>query len=93
MLARETGTTVFYSPALEADMVTGFTHVPMTGWGVMVPQPVAELRDAATLDSELRDRDQRRGRNRRRFLELVFVRISDPCAVVCCADVPADGGW
>ncbi|MDD9928993.1 MAG: sensor histidine kinase [Rhodospirillaceae bacterium] len=49
MLARETGTTVFYSPALKADMVTGFTHVPMTGWGVMVPQPVAELRDAATL--------------------------------------------
>ena len=30
-------------------MVTGFTHVPMTGWGVMVHQPVAELRDAATL--------------------------------------------
>ena len=30
-------------------MVTGFTHVLMTGWGVMVPQPVAELRDAATL--------------------------------------------
>ena len=49
MLARETGTTVFYSPALKADMVTGFTFVPTTGWGVMIPQPVAELRDAATL--------------------------------------------
>lgn len=49
MLARETGTTVFYSPALKADMVTGFTFVPSTGWGVMVPQPVAELRAAATL--------------------------------------------
>jgi signal transduction histidine kinase len=30
-------------------MVTGFTFVPATGWGVMVPQPVAELRAAATL--------------------------------------------
>jgi signal transduction histidine kinase len=49
MLSRETGTTVFYSPALKADMVTGFTFVPSTGWGVMVPQPVAELRNAATL--------------------------------------------
>lgn len=49
MLAEETGTAVFYSPALKADMVTGFTFVPTTGWGVMVPQPVAEIRSAATL--------------------------------------------
>ncbi len=49
MMNRETGTAVFYSPALKADMVTGFTFVPTTGWGVMIPQPVAEIRSAATL--------------------------------------------
>ncbi len=45
MLARETSTTVFFSPALKADMVAGFTFVPTTGWGVMIPQPLSELRD------------------------------------------------
>lgn len=49
MMAQETGTAVFYSPALKADMVTGFTFVPTTGWGVMIPQPVSEIRSAATL--------------------------------------------
>jgi signal transduction histidine kinase len=49
MMARETGTIVFYSPALKADMVSGYTFVPSTGWGVMVPQPVAEIRSTATL--------------------------------------------
>jgi len=44
MLAGETGTAQFYSPALKADMVTGFTPVPTPGWGIMVPQPLAELR-------------------------------------------------
>ncbi|MEQ9488657.1 MAG: sensor histidine kinase [Alphaproteobacteria bacterium] len=45
MLAGETGTTQFYSPALEADMVTGYTSVPTPGWGVMVPQPLSEIRE------------------------------------------------
>lgn len=49
MMARETGTTVFYSPALKADMVTGYTFVPTTGWGVMVPQPLSEIRAAANM--------------------------------------------
>jgi len=49
MMAQQTGTMVFYSPALKADMVTGFTFVPTTGWGVMIPQPVAEIRTTATL--------------------------------------------
>ncbi len=44
MVAKETGTTTFYSPALNAQMVTGYTYVPSTGWGVMVPQPLAEIR-------------------------------------------------
>lgn len=43
MLRGETGIDVFYSPALEADMVAGIAPVTSTGWGVMVPQPIAEL--------------------------------------------------
>ncbi len=43
MMAGESGVAVFHSPALAADMVAGFTVVPRTGWGVMVPQPMAEL--------------------------------------------------
>ncbi len=43
MLAGETGVEMFYSPALETDMVAGFTSVEGPGWGIMVPQPVREL--------------------------------------------------
>lgn len=43
MMNGETGVETFYSPALDADMIAGFTTVPQTGWGVMVPQPIAEL--------------------------------------------------
>lgn len=49
MMERKTGTMVFYSPALKADMVSGYTFVPTTGWGVMVPQPIEEIRAAAKL--------------------------------------------
>lgn len=44
LLAGETGVTQFYSPKLKTDMITGFSPVLLTGWGVMVPQPMAELR-------------------------------------------------
>ena len=44
MLNGEQGVESFYSPALKGDMVAGFSAVPGTGWGVMVPQPVEELR-------------------------------------------------
>jgi signal transduction histidine kinase len=44
----ETGVEVFYSPALRTEMIAGFTHVPRTGWGVMVPQPLSELTAAAS---------------------------------------------
>lgn len=44
LLAGETGVTQFYSPKLKTDMITGFSPVLLTGWGVMVPQPIAELR-------------------------------------------------
>lgn len=43
MMNRETGVEQFYSPAKKADMIAGFSFVKATGWGVMVPQPVAEL--------------------------------------------------
>ena len=43
MMRGETGVMQFYSPALKADMVAGYTSVPSTGWGVMVPQPYSEF--------------------------------------------------
>lgn len=43
MMAGETGVATFFSPPMQADMISGFTHVPATGWGVMVPQPISEL--------------------------------------------------
>jgi signal transduction histidine kinase len=41
--AGRTGVMQFYSPAFKADMITAYTSVPETGWGVMVPQPMCEL--------------------------------------------------
>jgi len=49
MMSRQTGTMMFFSPALKADMVSGYTFVPLTGWGVMIPQPLSEVRSAALL--------------------------------------------
>ena len=43
MMAGETGVTIFYSPALDTDMVAGYAHVAGPGWGIMVPQPLREL--------------------------------------------------
>ncbi len=47
MMAGETGVTTFYSPAVKKDMISGYTTVPATGWGVMVPQPMEELEERA----------------------------------------------
>ena len=47
MLRGENGVEKFYSPALKGDMIAGFTAVQPPGWGVMVPQPVIELEEAA----------------------------------------------
>lgn len=47
MLAGETGIDRFYSPALKGDMIAGFAGSTASGWGVMVPQPVAELEETA----------------------------------------------
>ncbi|MGB0626162.1 MAG: ATP-binding protein [Alphaproteobacteria bacterium] len=47
MMRGETGISRFFSPAVKADMIAGFTAMPKTGWGVMVPQPFAELQARA----------------------------------------------
>lgn len=43
MMDGQTGVATFFSPPLQADMISGFTRVARTGWGVMVPQPMSEL--------------------------------------------------
>ncbi|MFT5606485.1 MAG: HAMP domain-containing protein [Parvicella sp.] len=53
MLEGKTGITTFYSPAMKADMIAGHTSVPKTGWGVMVPQPLAELEQQASSVKDL----------------------------------------
>jgi len=47
MMQGKSGVTTFFAPAVNMDMVTGYATVPSTGWGVMVPQPMAELQDMA----------------------------------------------
>ncbi len=47
MIAGETGVSTFYSPSENEDMIAGFTVVPETGWGVMIPQPFSELEASA----------------------------------------------
>ena len=47
MKAGKTGVAEFHSPALNIDMIAGYTTVKGSGWGVMVPQPLAELRGRA----------------------------------------------
>ena len=43
MMGGETGVTRFFSPALQEEVITGFSTVPGVGWGVMIPQPLSEL--------------------------------------------------
>lgn len=43
MMDGERGVVIFHSPALNMEMVSGYTTVARTGWGVMVPQPMEEL--------------------------------------------------
>lgn len=43
MMAGKSGVTEFYSPFLKADMVAGYSSIPALGWGIMIPQPKAEL--------------------------------------------------
>jgi len=48
MMRGETGVSQFFTPAMNADMVAGFTAVPNVGWGVMIPQPYEELERRAS---------------------------------------------
>ena len=43
MMLGQSGIIQFYSPAIQEDVVAGYTTVPNTGWGVMVPFPVSEI--------------------------------------------------
>lgn len=47
MMQGKTGVSQFYTPAMKADMVAGYTFVPKAGWGVMIPQPFEELEERA----------------------------------------------
>ena len=48
MIAGESGVAEFYSPAIEKNMISGYTVVRGPGWGVMVPQPIDELEERAS---------------------------------------------
>ncbi|WP_413700280.1 diguanylate cyclase domain-containing protein [Psychromonas sp. KJ10-10] len=47
MLEGKSGIEQFYSPALQRDMIAGYTRVANAQWGVMVSQPLKELEDRA----------------------------------------------
>jgi diguanylate cyclase (GGDEF)-like protein len=47
MMDGKTGVELFYSPALKGDMIAGYTTVANAKWGVMVPQPILELKNKA----------------------------------------------
>jgi diguanylate cyclase (GGDEF)-like protein len=47
MMKGKTGVSKFFTPAMQADMVAGYTTVPDVGWGVMIPQPFEELEERA----------------------------------------------
>ncbi len=53
MMRGETGVGQFQSPAFSGNMIAGYAVVPETGWGVMVPQPIAELRRRANQVNEM----------------------------------------
>jgi signal transduction histidine kinase/ActR/RegA family two-component response regulator len=53
MIRGETGVGQFYSPAFNGNMIAGYAVVPETGWGVMVPQPIAELHRRADQVNEM----------------------------------------
>jgi predicted signal transduction protein with EAL and GGDEF domain len=44
MLRGDTGVMQFESPSLQGEMIAGYSGVEGAGWGVMIPQPIAELK-------------------------------------------------
>lgn len=53
MMRGETGVGTFHSPAFNDDMIAAYAVVPETGWGVMVSQPISELRRHANEVTEM----------------------------------------
>ncbi|HVY17039.1 MAG TPA: ATP-binding protein [Rhodopila sp.] len=53
MMRGENGVGTFYSSAFHDEMIAGYAVVPETGWGVMVPQPISELKRRAEQVNEL----------------------------------------
>ena len=53
MIRGKTGVDQFYSPAFHDNMIAGYAVVPETGWGVMVPQPITELRRRASTVNQM----------------------------------------
>ena len=53
MIRGQTGVDQFYSPAFHDDMIAGYAVVPETGWGVMVPQPITELKRRASIVNQM----------------------------------------
>ncbi|MBS0640264.1 MAG: ATP-binding protein [Acetobacteraceae bacterium] len=47
MMRGESGVGTFHSVSFNGELIAGYSVVPETGWGVMVPQPVEELRRRA----------------------------------------------
>ncbi len=47
MMRGETGVGQFWSPSTNGTLIAGYAVVPETGWGVMVAQPIVELRNHA----------------------------------------------
>ncbi|WP_420405506.1 ATP-binding protein [Nisaea sp.] len=43
MIGGEDGVGVFHSPAMDAEMLAGFSPVSGPGWSVMVPQPTSQI--------------------------------------------------
>jgi CheY-like chemotaxis protein/HAMP domain-containing protein len=43
----KSGVTEFFSPATQTDMITGYSASTLSGWGVMIPQALSELKETA----------------------------------------------
>jgi diguanylate cyclase (GGDEF)-like protein len=52
MMEGREGVATFIAPMLEQEAIAGYAVAPNSGWGVMVPQPLSELRAKAGEDSQ-----------------------------------------
>lgn len=50
MMQGNSGIMQFFAPAVNEDMVAGYASVADVGWGVMVPQPISELKTIAAAE-------------------------------------------